>query len=137
VYTVPQVLAATLPIGALSNQVGIVVKLVRALMLGPVVLGQSLLARELRVGWRPYQQEQTQLATAPALVHHRLSSSLNRPIAWVDSTSCIAMDHPDCGSVDDNRHGRVGSRRRHVRGREKRFARDICGDGLVGCAWIN
>jgi len=34
VYAVPQVLAATLPIGALSNQVGTVVKLVRVLMLG-------------------------------------------------------------------------------------------------------
>jgi uncharacterized integral membrane protein (TIGR00698 family) len=43
VYAVPQVLAATLPIGALSNQVGTVVKLVRVLMLGPVVLAVSLL----------------------------------------------------------------------------------------------
>ena len=43
VYAVPQVLAATLPIGALSNQVGTVIKLVRVLMLGPVVLGLSLL----------------------------------------------------------------------------------------------
>jgi uncharacterized integral membrane protein (TIGR00698 family) len=48
VYAVPQVLAATLPIGALSNQVSTVVKLVRVLMLGPVVLGLSLLARGLR-----------------------------------------------------------------------------------------
>jgi uncharacterized integral membrane protein (TIGR00698 family) len=48
VYAVPQVLAATLPIGALSNQVGTIVKLVRVLMLGPVVLGLSLLARGLR-----------------------------------------------------------------------------------------
>ena len=48
VYAVPQVLAATLPIGALSNQVGTVVKLVRVLMLGPVVLGLSVLARDLR-----------------------------------------------------------------------------------------
>jgi uncharacterized membrane protein YadS len=45
---VPQVLAATLPIGALSNQVGTVIKLVRVLMLGPVVLGFSLLAAGLR-----------------------------------------------------------------------------------------
>ena len=49
VYAVPQVLAATLPIGALSNQVGTVVKLVRVLMLGPVVLALSLLTRRLRV----------------------------------------------------------------------------------------
>jgi uncharacterized integral membrane protein (TIGR00698 family) len=45
VYAVPQVLAATLPIGALSNQVGTVVKLVRVLMLGPVVFALSLLMR--------------------------------------------------------------------------------------------
>src|SRR5215471_7550909 len=48
VYAVPQVVAATLPIGALSNQVGTVIKLVRVLMLGPVVLGLSLLARRVR-----------------------------------------------------------------------------------------
>ena len=48
VYAVPQVMAATLPIGALSNQVGTVVKLVRVLMLGPVVLGLSLLAGRAR-----------------------------------------------------------------------------------------
>jgi uncharacterized integral membrane protein (TIGR00698 family) len=48
VYAVPQVLAATLPIGALSNQVGTVIKLVRVLMLGPVVLGFSLLGGALR-----------------------------------------------------------------------------------------
>jgi uncharacterized integral membrane protein (TIGR00698 family) len=48
VYAVPQVMAATLPIGVLSNQVGTVIKLVRVLMLGPVVFGMSLLARRLR-----------------------------------------------------------------------------------------
>jgi uncharacterized integral membrane protein (TIGR00698 family) len=50
VYAVPQVLAATLPIGELSNQVGTVIKLVRVLMLGPVVLVISLLAGRLRAG---------------------------------------------------------------------------------------
>ena len=48
VYAVPQVLTATLPIGALSNQVGTVIKLVRVLMLGPVVLGLALLVRRVR-----------------------------------------------------------------------------------------
>ncbi len=48
VYAVPQVLAATLPIGALSNQVGTIVKLVRVLMLGPVVFGLSLVGARLR-----------------------------------------------------------------------------------------
>jgi uncharacterized integral membrane protein (TIGR00698 family) len=65
VYAVPQVLAATLPIGELSNQVGTVVKLVRVLMLGPVVLGLSLVASRLRqdagaagarAGWPPLRE---------------------------------------------------------------------------------
>jgi uncharacterized integral membrane protein (TIGR00698 family) len=50
VYAVPQVLAATLPIGALSNQIGTVVKLVRVLMLGPVVLILSIAAGGLKKG---------------------------------------------------------------------------------------
>jgi uncharacterized integral membrane protein (TIGR00698 family) len=44
VYAVPQVLAATAPVSALSVQVGTLVKLVRVLMLGPVVLIASILA---------------------------------------------------------------------------------------------
>jgi uncharacterized integral membrane protein (TIGR00698 family) len=44
VYAVPQVLAATAPVSALSAQVGTLVKLVRVLMLGPVVLVLSLIA---------------------------------------------------------------------------------------------
>ncbi len=44
VYAVPQVLAATAPAGALAVQVG-VVKLVRVLMLGPLVVGLSLVRR--------------------------------------------------------------------------------------------
>jgi uncharacterized integral membrane protein (TIGR00698 family) len=47
VYAVPQVMAATLPIGALANQVGTLVKLVRVLMLAPVVVALSLFARRL------------------------------------------------------------------------------------------
>jgi uncharacterized membrane protein YadS len=43
VYAVPQVLAATTPVSALSAQVGTLVKLVRVLMLGPVVLTLSLI----------------------------------------------------------------------------------------------
>lgn len=44
VYAVPQVLAATVPVGMVSAQLGTLVKLVRVLMLGPVVLLLSLLA---------------------------------------------------------------------------------------------
>lgn len=48
VYAVPQVLAATAPVASLSVQVGTLVKLVRVLMLGPVVLVLSMLASRLR-----------------------------------------------------------------------------------------
>jgi uncharacterized integral membrane protein (TIGR00698 family) len=48
VYAVPQVLAATVPVSVLSTQVGTLVKLVRVMMLGPVVACIALLARGLR-----------------------------------------------------------------------------------------
>ena len=44
VYAVPQVLAATVPAGLVSTQIGMLVKLMRVLMLGPVVVGLSLIA---------------------------------------------------------------------------------------------
>jgi uncharacterized integral membrane protein (TIGR00698 family) len=44
VYAVPQVLAATVPAGIVSTQIGTLVKLVRVLMLGPIVVGLSLFA---------------------------------------------------------------------------------------------
>lgn len=50
VYAVPQVLAATVPAGLVSTQVGTLVKLMRVLMLGPVVIGLSLIAPRLRDG---------------------------------------------------------------------------------------
>jgi uncharacterized integral membrane protein (TIGR00698 family) len=66
VYAVPQVLAATLPIGALANQIGTVVKLVRVLMLGPVVAVLALVADRLVRG-----QEATERRGLPPL-HHLL-----------------------------------------------------------------
>lgn len=50
VYAVPQVLAATVPVSLLSTQVGTLVKLVRVLMLGPVVVAFSLIAPRLPRG---------------------------------------------------------------------------------------
>lgn len=44
VYAVPQVLAATAPVAAISVQLGTLVKLVRVLMLGPVILVLSVVA---------------------------------------------------------------------------------------------
>lgn len=47
VYAVPQVLAATVPVSAVSAQLGTLVKLVRVLMLGPVVVLLSLFRSRL------------------------------------------------------------------------------------------
>ncbi|WP_343314735.1 YeiH family protein [Brucella sp. BE17] len=44
VYAVPQVLAATAPVAAISVQLGTLVKLVRVLMLGPVILALALIS---------------------------------------------------------------------------------------------
>lgn len=52
VYAVPQVIAATAPVAGLSVQVGTLVKLVRVLMLGPVVLSLAL-ANHRGLGSRP------------------------------------------------------------------------------------
>lgn len=52
VYAVPQVLAATVPAGLVSTQIGTLVKLMRVLMLGPIVIGLSLLAPRLNGGAR-------------------------------------------------------------------------------------
>ncbi|MFM0207405.1 putative sulfate exporter family transporter [Paraburkholderia sediminicola] len=45
VYAVPQVLAATVPVSAVSANLGTLVKLVRVLMLGPVILVLSIASR--------------------------------------------------------------------------------------------
>lgn len=42
VYAVPQVLAATVPVGVVSTQIGALVKLMRVLMLGPVILALGM-----------------------------------------------------------------------------------------------
>jgi uncharacterized integral membrane protein (TIGR00698 family) len=52
VYAVPQVLAATVPAGLLSTQIGTLVKLIRVLLLGPVVVALSL------ISWRYQLRDQ-------------------------------------------------------------------------------
>jgi uncharacterized integral membrane protein (TIGR00698 family) len=52
VYAVPQVLAAAAPLGAAAVQIGTLVKLVRVLMLGPVMLVLSVLAGRRHGGGR-------------------------------------------------------------------------------------
>jgi uncharacterized integral membrane protein (TIGR00698 family) len=53
VYAVPQVLAATVPVSHVSTQLGTLVKLVRVLMLGPVVIALSLIAGRSTKDARP------------------------------------------------------------------------------------
>lgn len=48
VYAVPQVLAATIPAGLVSTQIGTLVKLVRVMMLGPVIACIAVVAGGLR-----------------------------------------------------------------------------------------
>jgi uncharacterized integral membrane protein (TIGR00698 family) len=48
VYAVPQVLAATAPLGIVSTQIGTLVKLLRVLLLGPVVIGLSLVSHKIQ-----------------------------------------------------------------------------------------
>ena len=55
VYAVPQVLAAAFPVSVLSGQVGTLVKLVRVLMLGPVVLFFAVTHREADASRGPFR----------------------------------------------------------------------------------
>ena len=52
VYAVPQVLAATVPAGVVSTQIGTLVKLIRVMMLGPLVACIAVFGRSLRGGDR-------------------------------------------------------------------------------------
>jgi uncharacterized integral membrane protein (TIGR00698 family) len=52
VYAVPQVLAATIPAGLVSTQIGTLVKLMRVMMLGPIVVALSLFASRSQSGVR-------------------------------------------------------------------------------------
>ena len=70
IYAVPQVLAATAPLGSLSMQTGTLVKLLRVLMLGPMVLLISLAVRP-----RPGSAS-TDAAASPA------PRWLNRYLPW-------------------------------------------------------
>lgn len=84
VYAVPQVLAATLPIGALSNQVGTVIKLVRVLMLGPVVLGFSLFAGQMRLSHSPRNRHTVALfELLPWFIIGFIALLLIRSLGWL------------------------------------------------------
>jgi uncharacterized integral membrane protein (TIGR00698 family) len=92
VYAVPQVLAAAAPLGAIAVQMGTLIKLVRVLMLGPVVLVLSLLTRP----WRDEPDEPLPHVTAgdrPA----RGRLPLHRLVPWyiVGFLALIALRSAD------------------------------------------
>jgi uncharacterized membrane protein YadS len=85
-----------LPIGALSNQVGTVVKLVRVLMLGPVVLALSLVAGRLQSatprvdGGRPALHQLVPWFIVGFLVVLALRSAGAIPEAWLAPLKFVA-----------------------------------------------
>ncbi len=123
VYAVPQVLAATLPIGELSNQVGTVVKLVRVLMLGPVVLA---LAAGGGADAQQFRHRRAALAAADrtgAVVHRRISVAHARALARLHSAGSVAAAADGRRGADHDRDGGARPRRRRARGGESGPAR--------------
>ena len=101
VYAVPQVLAATVPVSAISTQLGTLVKLVRVLMLGPVVIGLSLVAGRgateatMRLSWS---------RLVPWFIIGFLSLALLRSLGFIpDALLRIAM--PGRDASHDHLHG--------------------------------
>jgi uncharacterized integral membrane protein (TIGR00698 family) len=96
VYAVPQVLAAAFPVSILSGQVGTLVKLVRVLMLGPVVMFFALTHRR--------EAEATNGGTRPRFQITRfvpwfiigflllaiLRSAGTMPASWVNPTRALS-----------------------------------------------
>ena len=90
VYAVPQVLAAAFPVSALSGEVATLVKLVRVLMLGPVVLFFALRARETR-GRAPSLRTLVPWFIIGFLVLAALRASGVVPQSWVAPTRLVSM----------------------------------------------
>ncbi|QTH24819.1 putative sulfate exporter family transporter (plasmid) [Rhizorhabdus wittichii] len=68
VYAVPQVIAAAGPMGSAAVQIGTLVKLVRVLMLGPVVTGLSLFLARRRAGATHRQRRHSILTFVPPFI---------------------------------------------------------------------
>jgi uncharacterized integral membrane protein (TIGR00698 family) len=97
VYAVPQVLAATAPAGLLSVQVGTLVKLVRVLMLGPVILILALIPK-------PKSALPSASASTPASVCAVDNSRTRRPslsqlVPWFIVGFLVLMTLRSCNLV--------------------------------------
>ncbi len=89
VYAVPQVIAATAPVATLSVHVGTLVKLVRVLMLGPVVIALSLGRRDAE-GHRPSFGQMVPLFVVGFLALMVLRSSGAIPTVVLEPTATVA-----------------------------------------------
>ncbi|WP_027135195.1 YeiH family protein [Geminicoccus roseus] len=84
VYAVPQVVVATAPVSVLSVQLGTLVKLVRVLMLGPVVLGLAL-SRGTTAGRPPLHR------MVPWFITGFLAMMLLRSLGWIPAAALAPM----------------------------------------------
>ncbi len=89
VYAVPQVIAATAPVATLSVHVGTLVKLVRVLMLGPVVIALSL-GRKQDDGRRPSLGQMVPLFVVGFLALMMLRSANVIPAVVLGPTASVA-----------------------------------------------
>jgi len=90
VYAVPQVLAAAFPVSVLSGEVATLVKLVRVLMLGPVVLFFALRARDVD-GKTPSFGQLVPWFIVGFLVLAGLRAAGVVPATWVAPTRLVSM----------------------------------------------
>ena len=121
VYAVPQVLAATAPAGLVATQVGTFVKLMRVLMLGPVVVALTLLAPCFRPPGEPAAPRPGILRLLPWFIVGFLALAALRSLGLVPDTAIapiakltglltvVAMAALGLG-VDVRVVGRVGGR---------------------------
>jgi len=91
VYAVPQVLAAAFPVSMLSGQVATLVKLVRVLMLGPVVLFFSLRERD-RFAHAPSLTMLVPWFIVGFLALATLRAMGVVPASWVSPTRLVSMN---------------------------------------------
>ena len=129
VYAVPQVLATTMPISPVSAQLGTTVKLVRVLMLGPVVILLSLLLAEAQ--YLRAQFEGASAASARSLVHRRLSRACCLPGRWSRSANGAGVNRGRRRVVDDHIDGCAGIGRRRGQGKTRRNPDHLGGDSVA------
>ena len=95
VYAVPQVLAATASVSPLSVQVGTLVKLVRVLMLGPVVFVLAMMARRWNdpQGGAVTPPRPKVLQLIPAFIIAFLALMVCRSEGWIPTGALEPISH--------------------------------------------